>query len=156
MKKKIVIASTIIILIVISVYYALFLNREKNHYEEANKTVRKFIVAENKKDMKTIDELILKSEETQYTIGSSIPKMINEINSIEYKSSTPAKSKYEPLECTVNGFKKTFKEGIILEVDYYIDYKKDNQPDSDGLNSMFYTLVKDGDVYKIASIGTGP
>ena len=44
----------------------------------------------------------------------------------------------------------------MLDVTYDIKYKNDNQPESNGLNSMIYELVWDDGRYLISSIGTGP
>lgn len=56
----------------------------------------------------------------------------------------------------INGKEKEFKKGILLDVTYDIKYKNDNQPESNGLNSMIYELVWDDGRYLISSIGTGP
>ena len=64
--------------------------------------------------------------------------------------------KYKPQVYHINGKEKEFKKGILLDVTYDIKYKNDNQPESNGLNSMIYELVRDDGRYLISSIGTGP
>lgn len=49
-----------------------------------------------------------------------------------------------------NGKAIPFKEGIALEVEYYVKYKIENEPEESGINYSRYILSKDSDGnYKI-------
>ena len=110
----------------------------------------------DKRDFNKLDKLLINSDEVISTIKSARKKCIEKIVSIDYVRAEHSNLKYKPQVYHINGKEKEFKKGILLDVTYDIKYKNDNQPESNGLNSMIYELVRDDGRYLISSIGTGP
>lgn len=122
----------------------------------AENTVRDYILAMDKRDSNKLDKLLINSDEVISTIKSARKNSIENIVSIDYVRAEPSNLKYKPQVYHINGKEKEFKKGILLDVTHDIKYKNDNQPESNGLNSMIYELVWDDGRYLISSIGTGP
>ena len=122
----------------------------------AESTVRDYILAMDQRNFNKLDKLLINSDEVNSTIKSSRKNSIENIVSIDYVRAEPSNLEYKPQVYHINGKEKEFKKGILLDVTYDIKYKNDNQPESDGLNSMIYELVWDDNKYLISNIGTGP
>ena len=156
MKKKVF----IIVLICICVICIFAKFKEKSDENKifilAENTVRDYILAMDKRDFNKLDKLLINSDEVISTIKSARKNSIENIVSIDYVRAEPSNLKYKPQVYHINGKEKEFKKGILLDVTYDIKYKNDNQPESNGLNSMIYELVWDDGRYLISSIGTGP
>lgn len=113
----------------------IYTNKELNLAES---TVREYILAMDKRDFNKLDKLLINSDEVNSTIKSARKNSIENIVSIDYVRAEPSNLEYKPQVYHINGKEKEFKKGILLDVTYDIKYKNDNQPESDGLNSMIY------------------
>nr|WP_314278742.1 DUF4829 domain-containing protein [uncultured Peptostreptococcus sp.] len=161
MKKKIFII-LLICICAMCIFAKLKENSEENEtytnkaFSLAESTVRDYILAMDKRDFNKLDKLLINSDEVISTIKSSRKNSIENIVSIDYVRAEPSNLKYKPQVYHINGKEKEFKKGILLDVTYDVKYKNDNQPESNGLNSMIYELVWDDGRYLISGIGTGP
>ncbi len=157
MKKFIIIVGCLLLFIILGLMIININNSEKSatvgernyvatkdDYDDAAKVVERFIKAQNKKDMKLVSSCVLDCKESDGQLLYPIEKRLDNIIKIKYLSYSITDSKYKPAMFTMkNNSKVIYQSGLVILVDYDVDFKKDNQPESEGINKDYYTLVKD-------------
>lgn len=124
--------------------------------KDAKSVMEVYINAINTKDRELINECIFNMDGYDYSylgFDGLAKGTFDDILYIKYLDSkeVPFRTVKGRLE---NGQYIYFKDGIKLDVKYKVKYIFENQPEKSGVNSIYYTLVKDKDgEYKILECG---